>query len=107
MAPRGGGMNIELPTWLTLRTAFIIGAATAIVGFLLIDNYSFRADILTNIMYGQISLGEKCPPRDLIPPPSPGSFGEGDCRVFLLPYRWLLAGLVLFVAAVGVVERRR
>jgi hypothetical protein len=96
---------MKLKTVITLRTAFIAAIVIAVVGFLLIDNYQPVRDVIGNIMRGEILVWKVCPPTDLIPPPPVGYVL--DCNRIVLPYRWVLAVLAVFIAGAAILQRRK
>jgi hypothetical protein len=70
------------PKWLSFRNAAIIATALAVVIFLIGVDYNSRFSLLSNIMRADLHAG------------------------VIFPYRWFLACLVIFVAAVGIWGRQ-
>ncbi len=88
----------------TFRESLAIAAVVALLSFFFIHNYNPTIGFLANIMRADIYFTSPCPyvsPYDTAPAAPPPGCGEN-----VLPYRWILAGLVLFVGFCWYRERR-
>jgi hypothetical protein len=93
--------------WPSLRSSAIGAAAIAVVCFFLIHVYYPLGGFIANIMAATINLTSACPgPYDIDPNTYEKVQSSAFCGVYV-PYRWILALLVLFVAASALIERRK
>jgi hypothetical protein len=87
----------------SFRDGLIIATVIAIVSFMFIHRYNPVRGPLANIMNAEIFITDACPPVDLFAQPSE-TRPEGCSQK--IPYRWVFAGLVLFVAFCWYGERK-
>ena len=87
----GARPQLRLPTF---RESLVISGVVALIGFLFIHHYNPVTGPISNIMNSAIYLTEPCS----------AMFIDGcDAQ---LPYRWILACLILFIAFCWFWEKR-
>ena len=92
--------RVKVPT---LRESIAIAAIVAVVSFMFIHHYNPARGPLANIMSASIYFTDACPyvsPYEASPSPPPADCGEE------IPYRWVVAALVIFMAFCWYQERR-
>lgn len=89
-------MKVRQPS---LQSVLIVTGATAVISFLSIYNYVPRVGFFWNILHGEIYIDAPCPTSAL------DTLVAGHCGD-VVPYRWVLVGLVAIIAVTLIAMRR-